>query len=259
MRAIFLTLALLTGIRAGAQVLATVGNSKITAQEFNKKLEEVRRQAMNPPTEEQFLEDLIRFEIGVQEAEREKLRDDPVVKERFRQVLYNSLLEKHIGDKVQNIKISDKEMRAFYKKNPELRIAHILIDMKPNASPEERDLTRKRALEILNQEVKGSKRPFAELVKLFSDDIPTKETGGDIGFQSRVTLNPVVYETALKMKEGEVHGLVETPSGFHILKLLDRRSFDLADKRQIRAALYDEKRADMFNDYFNRVKKKYKV
>jgi len=31
--------------------------------------------------------------------------------------------------------------------------------------------------------------------------------------------------------------------------LLDRRSFDLADKRQVRAALFDDKRAKIFNDY----------
>jgi peptidyl-prolyl cis-trans isomerase C/peptidyl-prolyl cis-trans isomerase D len=61
------------------------------------------------------------------------------------------------------------------------------------------------------------------------------------------------------MKVGEVKGLLETRFGFHIIKLVDRRSYDLADKRQIRAALFDSKRAKLFNDYFEKSKKKYKI
>lgn len=258
MRATILALGLIVGSFANAQILATVGNSKITLEEFNRKLDDVKKQAMNPPTPEQFLEDLVRYEVGVQEAQKMKLSEDPMVKERFKQVLYNSLLEKELGKKTEAIKISDGEMKDFYKKNPELRIAHILIDIKPNPTPEERELTRKRAMEILD-DVKKSKRPFEELVKLYSDDLPTKEMGGDIGFQSRVTLLPTIYDVAVNMKEGEVKGLLETRFGFHIIKLLDRRSYDLADKRQIRAALFDTKRAKLFNDYFEKTKKGYKV
>ncbi len=54
-------------------------------------------------------------------------------------------------------------------------------------------------------------------------------------------------------------GLLETRFGFHIVKLVERRSYDLADKRQIRAALFDTKRAKLFNEYFDKTKKSYKV
>lgn len=243
---------------ATAQVLATAGSAKITVEDFQRRLEEIRKQTTNPPTNEQFLEDLIRFEIGLQEADKLKLQNDPLVKERYKQVLYNSLLEKQIGSKVETIQITESEMKDYYKKNPEIRLAHILIDVKPNATTEERDATRKRAEEILD-EVKKSKRPFEQLVKLYSDDTPTKEMGGDIGFQSRVTLMPLIYETAMNMKAGEIKGLIETRFGFHILKMIERRSYDMADKRQIRAAVFEDKRAKVFNDYFEKLKKSYRV
>ena len=244
---------------ARAQTLATVGGTKITVEEFKRKFANIKSQtAFNPPTAEQYLEDLVRYEMGVQEAERLKLQNDPLVKERFQQVLYNSLLEKEVGAPVENMKITEKEMEDFYKKNPELHLAHILIELKANAKPEEREITRKRALEILD-EVKKSKRPFEELAKLYSDDLPTKAMGGDIGFQSRVTLLPAIYDVAVKMKNGEIKGLLETRFGFHIVKLIERRPYDLADKRQIRAALFDAKRADIFNRYFDKLKKTYKV
>ncbi len=258
MRVLLIALSIISANSAGAEVLATVGNAKITTEEFNRKLADVKKQAMNPPTPEQYLEDLVRFEVGIQEAEKLKLANDPLVKERFKQVLYNSLLEKQLGKKVEAIKISDAEMKDFYKKNPELRVAHILIDLKANATPEEREITRKRALEILD-DVKKSKRPFEELVKLYSDDLQTKEMGGDIGFQSRVTLLPSIYDAAVNMKDGEIKGLLETRFGFHIVKLIERRSFDMADKRQIRSALFDVKRAKVFNDYFEKAKKGYKI
>ena len=254
---ISVALVFISGV-ARAEILATVGNAKITTEEFNRRLEEVCKQAMTPPTPEQFLEDLIRFEVGVQEAEKLKLQNDPLVKERFKQILYNGLLEKQIGGRVSEIKINEKEMREFYKKNPEIRLAHILIELKDNAKPEEREITRKRALEIFD-EVKKSKRPFEDLVKIYSDDLASKEAGGDIGFQSRVTLAPVIYEAAQNMKAGEVKGLIETKFGFHILKLVERRNYDLADKHQIRAALFDEKRAKIFNDYFEKAKKGYRI
>jgi peptidyl-prolyl cis-trans isomerase C/peptidyl-prolyl cis-trans isomerase D len=252
------TLALICGFHTHAETLATVGNAKITTEEFNHKLDEVRKQAMNPPAPDAFLEDLVRFEIGVQEAEKAKLQNDPAVKERMKQVLYNALLEKQIGKHVEDIKITENEMREYYKKNPEVRLAHILIEIKEGAKAEEREAAHKRALEIFD-EVKKSKRPFEELVRLYTDDLPTKEMGGDIGFQSRVTLSPVLYEATVNMKVGEVKGLVDTHFGYHIIKLLDRRTFDLADKRQIRAALFDNKRAKIFNQYFEKLKKQYKI
>jgi peptidyl-prolyl cis-trans isomerase C/peptidyl-prolyl cis-trans isomerase D len=258
MKFIIASLVLVAGFQARADVLATVGDAKITTEEFNRKLDEVRRQAMNPPTPDQFLEDLVRFEVGVQEAEKAKLQNGPIVKERYKQVLYNALLEKQIGKRVEDIKITENEMKDFYKKNPELRLSHILIEVKEGAKPEMRESVHKRALEILD-DVKKSKRPFEELVKLYTDDLATKDAGGDIGFQSRVTLSPTLYDIAVNMKVGEVKGLIETPFGYHIIKLVDRRSFDLADKRQIRAAVFEEKRAGVFNDYFNKVKKQYKI
>ena len=258
MKVILVFLALSTSLHSHAQVLANVGDSKITTEEFNRKLEAVRKQTLNPPAPNEYLEELIRFEMGVKEAEKEKLQDDPVVKDRYRQVLYNALLEKQLGKKIEDIKVTESEMKEYYKKNPEIRLAHILIEIKENAKPEEREVSRKRAHEILD-EVKKSKRPFEDLVRLHTDDFSTKDIGGDIGFQSKSTLSARIYDTAMGMKPNDVKGLVETPFGFHIIKFLEKRSYDLADKRQLRAALLDEKREKVFNDYFDKLKKNYKI
>lgn len=239
-------------------VVAVVGTKTITLEEFNKKYSDIRSQTQNPPSKEQFLEDLVRYEVGLQEAEKRKLQNDPSVQEQMRQQLYKALLEKDLGEKVQKISVSEKEMREFYKKNPEIRTSHILIEVKPGATPEQRAAAKKRAGEIYT-EVKSSKRPFEELVKLYSDDPLSKQAGGDVGWQSRMTLVPSYYNAVVKMKVGELNGLIETPFGYHIVKVTGRRAYENANKRQVRAAVFDEKRKEIFDQYFNRLEKSVKI
>ncbi|MCB0419875.1 MAG: peptidylprolyl isomerase [Bdellovibrionales bacterium] len=241
-----------------AQTIATVGEKKITLQYFQEKYSEVKNQTVNYPSPQVFLEDVIRFEVGVQEAEKKGLRDDKIVKERFRQELYRALIENAIGKKVEAIKVTEKEMKRFYSKNPELRSSHILIEFKKGASTAEKAAAKKRALEIY-KEVRGSKRPFNELVKLYSDDTLSKQNGGDIGYQSGVTLVPNYYNALKSMKVNQVRGLIETRYGYHIVKLTGKRSYTQANKRQIRAAVFDEERTKIFNAYFKALKNKYKI
>lgn len=243
---------------ATTDVVATIGEKKVTVEEFEKRYQEVRDKTLNPPPRGLFLEDLVRYELGVMEAEKQNLRNDPLVAERIRQELYKGLVEKELGEKVNKINVSEKEMESYYKKNPELRTSHILIEVKPGANASERDIAKKRAEEIL-REVKGSKRPFEELVNLYTDDVATKKMGGDIGWQTSLTVVPEYYNTALKMKNGEVRGLVDTRFGFHIVKLTGINPYKEANKRQIRAAVFDQKRKELFDDYFEKLKSKTKV
>lgn len=241
-----------------SEVVAQVGNKAITLEDFNKKYNEVRSQSVNPPSKQVFLEDLVRYEVGVQEAKKRNLEKDPIVLDQFSQVMYRALLEKEIGPTITKIQVSDKEMEAWYKNNPEIRSSHILIEHKAGATPAQIAEAKKRATEIY-EEVKKSKRPFEEMVRLYSDDALSKQMGGDIGWQSRVTLVPNYYEALNSLKVGEIRGLVETQFGFHIIKLTGRKTFENANKRQIRAAVFDEKRKQIFNEYFDKLKRAYTI
>lgn len=241
------------------ETLAKIGSKTLTLEEFNRKFNEVGSQTINPPTKKEFLEDLIRYYVGLQEAEKKGLRNDPLVKERMDQELYKGLLERALGPDVAAIKVTEEQMKAWYKSNPEIRTSHILFEFKPGSKPEEIAAARKRAQEVYEKEIKNSKRPFEELVRLYSDDPLSKQTGGDIGWQNRLTLAPSYYEAALKMKTGEVRGLIETPFGFHVVKLTGRHSYENANKRQIRTAVFDEIRKQKFDQYFEKLKKNYSI
>ncbi len=246
------------GFTQSADVVAQVGNKKITKKEFEEKYNEVRSKAFNPPTKEQFLEELVRYEVGVMEAEKRNLENDPIVKERFRQVMYADLLEKEVGKKVDAMNVTQADMEKFYAKNPDIRTSHILIEIKPTATAKDREIVKKRAQEVY-KEVRASKKPFAELAKLYSDDVISKKNGGDIGWHSSITLVPEYYNAAIKLSKGAISPLIETRFGFHIIKLVDERPFKDADKNRLRAAVIEQKKISLLNEYFNSLKSKYGV
>lgn len=248
----------LTSFAQSDDVVAVVGNKQITKKEFNDKYKEVVSKAFNPPSKDLFLEDLVRYEVGVMEAEKRNLGDDPVVQERIRQVLYVDLVEKEIGKKADSLTVSEKEMQSYYAKNPEIRTSHILIEVKDRARPSEREAAKKRATQIYN-EVKSSKKPFEQLVKLYSDDVISKKNGGDIQWHSSATLLPEYYNAALKLSSGQISPLVETKFGFHIIKLTGKKSYKEADKVALNTAVKESKKRALFDDYFGKLKSKYNV
>lgn len=243
-----------------AQTVAIVGNKKITLDEF-KKHYKLTEGIHNRPSPEVFLEELVRFEMGVQEAQKQKLDQHPIVKERLKQEIYKLLLEQNLSEGIQKIQINEKEMRLQYRKTPELRISDIVIIVKPTATATQRKEAEDRARKIYKDVVKQLKsgRKFPELVKLYSDDALSKAAGGDVGYVSSVTLNPNIYNVANSMKVGQVKGVLETRDGFHIVKLTDKRSYEQADKTQLRHVVYETKRKVLFDNYFRDLKSKYKT
>lgn len=252
----FVTLAV--NAQNNKDILAIVGNKQIFLKEFTTKFEEVRKSTVNPPTKEQFLEDYIRFHIGLQEAYKNKLDQDPIVIDRLQQEMYKALLEKELAAEVDKIKISEGDMKNFYKSNPEIRSSHILIQYRIDAAPEVKAEAKKRALEIYD-DVKKSKRPFEELAKIYSDDNLTKNNGGDLGFQSRASLLPAFYNSMLKMKVGEIQGVFESAYGFHIIKITDRRTYENADKSVLKPLVFDEKRRKLMDQFFDKLKRSYPI
>lgn len=240
-----------------AAVVAEVGSKKITLDEFNKKYNEilsvVGTSGGTAPTKAEFLEDLVRFELGLAEANKKNLEKDPVVQERIKQEMYKVLLEKELGQKAAKIQPTEAEMKSWYSNNPSIRWSNILIEVKSAATPEQRAEAKKRAQEIF-AEVKSSKRPFEELVRLYSDDTMAKQIGGDVGFQSVITA-PLVYNYVKRSKVGDLVGPIETVFGFFIMKVTGRATFEQANRPQIRQAVFNEKRKVLMDQYFAGLKK----
>jgi len=99
------------------------------------------------------------------------------------------------------------------------KIAHIFIN--PKADENIMEKARKKAEDILDSIKAGV--DFAELAKKYSDDPGSAVRGGDLGFVKRGVFFAEFESAAFALNEGELSGVVESPVGFHIIELLERR------------------------------------
>ena len=78
------------------------------------------------------------------------------------------------------------------------------------------------ALHVLKL-AKKSNAGFVGLVRKYSQD-PSKDLDGDIGELKKGDLLPALEKTLFSLQRGEVGGPVQTEMGFHILKVVHRKS-----------------------------------
>jgi peptidyl-prolyl cis-trans isomerase SurA len=160
---------------------------------------------------------------------RSALERDGVQFSQFRddmrdQIMLARLREREVDDKIQ---VSDTEIDLFLeemKAQPEAReeynIAHILVRVPDQASPERIEAARAMAGKARADAAAGG--DFARLAASFSD-APDALQGGAIGWRTADRL-PELFAGALsKMKSGEVSEVLKSSAGFHVIKLIERR------------------------------------
>lgn len=149
---------------------------------------------------------------------KRELRDD--IK---KNVLVQKMQEKKFGF-FESTRREVEEFFSEYKDSlgviPEkVKISHIFRN--PNTSPNLKALYYSKAALLLDSIKKGA--DFSKLAKDNSDDPGSAIQGGDLGFVKRGVFYPEFEAAAFALKEGELSGVVESPVGFHIIQLLERR------------------------------------
>lgn len=100
----------------------------------------------------------------------------------------------------------------------ERKASHILIGVAKDAKPEAKAAARKRAEEIV-AEVRATPKAFADLARKYSQDPGSARNGGDLGFFAPGTMVKAFDNAVQALKVGEIAGPVETPYGFHVIRL----------------------------------------
>lgn len=124
------------------------------------------------------------------------------------------------------------ESRAAQDQNTEYHLAQILITVPEAASPEQVQGARQRAEEVLAKLQGGA--DFRELAIAYSGDQQALE-GGDLGWRRSAQLPTFLADQVIDMKAGELSGLIRSTSGFHILKLIEKRGEERHMVRQVHA------------------------
>lgn len=128
---------------------------------------------------------------------------------------------------------------------------HILI--KVNELVSEADA--KHKLEGLYERIKNGAN-FAELARLFSQD-GSASKGGDLGWIYPGDTVPEFERAMSELKPGEVSKPIQSPFGFHLIEVLERRLQDVSSDRQraaVRQILRERKMDEAYQDWLRQAR-----
>ena len=150
------------------------------------------------------------------------------IKRELRDEVRKSLMSQRLQEKnFGKVQASRREVEEFfetYKDSigtiPE-RVTIFHIFQNPKASAKLKQRFYDKAAALLDSIKAGA--DFSELAKKYSDDPGSAAQGGDLGFVKKGVFYPEFEEAAFNLKVNELSGIVESPVGFHIIQLLEKR------------------------------------
>lgn len=141
------------------------------------------------------------------------------------------------------VTVTEAEIIGWYEANPAaidrpeaVRASHILIKSSRSDSPASREQARERIERAEKKLAKGE--IFPEVARSVSEDA-SAERGGALGWVARGTLIPELDAAFFGLAEGQVSGIVESPFGFHILKVDQKRKAGRPDLEEAREGILE--------------------
>ncbi len=249
----------------GEKDLVRINDMSISMVEFHQMLEkqplEGKMKLLSEKGTRDFLENyVIPREVLYQEAQKRGLDKDKEILTKIedarRVILIEALLEEVLRGKVE---VSEQEIQRYYKENQalftepqEIKIRHIVVNSEPALK------------EVATKLSKGEN--FEKLASTYNVG-NFKEDGGNLGYIRRGQLAPPFAqfeEAAFSLKKrGEISEVVNTPYGYHIIRLEDMRGTALRPlnqvKERIRFFLQPKKKQDAYLEYVKEAKSKAKI
>jgi peptidyl-prolyl cis-trans isomerase SurA len=150
--------------------------------------------------------------------------DYKLYREAMRKELTLSTLRQR--DVIAHINVTPHELDQFLTRqqtaaaNDEFNVSHILLSLPAAATPQQLDDITHKAQDLASRASKGE--DFGQLA-IANSNSQTALDGGSLGWRKGAQLPEFILALVTKMKPGDVSEPVRTPSGFHIVKLNERR------------------------------------
>jgi peptidyl-prolyl cis-trans isomerase C len=225
---------------AFAQNLAVVNGKAIPSSRADAVVKQVVAQGQQPDSpqlREAVKKDLIAREVMVQEAVKQGFEKDANVKSQLDVARQTIIINALVRDYITKNPVKDADIKAEYDRykaqagDKEYHVRHILLATEPEAK-------------AIIAKLKGGAK-FEELAKQ-SKDTGTANTGGDLDWATPSSFPKVFSDAFVGLQKGGVtENPVQTPNGFHVIKLDDTRPAKLPAleevKGQIEEALQQKK------------------
>ena len=159
---------------------------------------------------------------------RQTLEKDGIPFSKFREdvrdeITLSRLREREVDNKVNVTEGEIDNLLAAQSregKTEEYNLAHILVLVPENATPDQIRQRRARAEEALTQIKSGT--DFRQVAASFSDASDAVQ-GGAIGWRELAQMPTLFADAVRNLKPGETSGVLSSPNGFHLLLLVGKR------------------------------------
>jgi len=193
---------------------------KVTEQEVLDAVEQTYQNARKQFSSElEFQNQLRAVGLGSVDEWRRQLGDD-----QRRRILQDRLFETlRQKGKLKPIPPTDAQMHDFWEQNraqqpkrpATISFRQIVIKPQPDSAAKARGLQLADSLLLVLR--RGA--DFASVAKRFSGDSASREQGGELGWFRRGVMFKNFEDMAFRMRPGEISDVVETPFGYHIIRV----------------------------------------
>jgi len=202
------------------QILFSVADRSVSTDEFiylYKKNHQNKTDDYTKAKIDEYLSLFINFKLKVQEARTRGLDTTKVFQNEF-----NSYKEELRRPYLPEGKMVDSLVQLTYARlKEEVRASHILIGVKPEATPADTLEAYTRTMAIKSRAKAGE--DFGTLAATLSEDPSARSNQGDLGYFTALQMVYPFETAAYQGKPGEVVGPVKTRFGYHLVKILDRK------------------------------------
>lgn len=233
--------------------VAVVNGAPISKATFEQYSQQLRNRANTdtPEASKALVDQLVMEELLVQEANKEKLADDPQIKQQLeivkRSLLASTVVRRMLSENAPSEEAIKKEYETATAamKGKEYKAAHILVDSEDKAK------------EVIAELKKGG--DFAELAKTKSSD-SSAANGGDLGWFTPSMMVPPFAQAVAKMEKGKFsEEPVQTPFGWHVILLEDTRDATPPSLDELKPQIQQMLQSKMVNDYLEKLKSGAKI
>lgn len=177
------------------------------------------------------------------------------------QLMRIKLVQREIKSKVA---VSDEEIGAYYRKHREdyegketVRIRQILLPLPKEDDQAEKEKVRADAEAIHKLLLNGES---FELLSAKYSQGSAAAAGGDIGYIEKGMILHEVEEVAFNLSINQISGIIQSPVGFHIIKVIDRRGAGIKNiesvREEIREKIDQEKMEKKFDEWLDALRTK---
>ena len=196
---------------------------------------------------------------------RSGLSDAQLAAETRKTLMVDRLVEQRV---VKDVHVTPEATRRFYdehrqefQRGEQAHVRELVVAVASSAPAAERAKARQLADDLHGQVHSGA--DFARFAKTYAADAAAAAHGGDRGFVERGTLPPPVDAVAFTLPIGRVSEVIESPLGYHLIEVSERRpagvvSFEEA-RPAVEQALLESERRQRQQTYLAELRKTAKI